>query len=260
MHLRQQALHLPPLRRLRERHLHLPDQQHGGKSMSDLTKWPRLLVTGENVTREQANEILIRTDGLNPCINDRVWERTVKDLAEEFGRPRPYDYSRTSDNPESWREHYAADQAWRARMGLLDLHYLRNARIASSWIGGPHGWCDWEGRIGCSNYNIGKWPSVEEVTEDWTAIAEAFPYLALHAQLVTDEGEGTVAATWAVRDGKAALVEPAGQLAPVPSDDVAGMVFGLLYSADRERGVSINRLREALAQVAAQQSGEAATR
>ena len=227
--------------------------------MSDLTKWPRLLVVGENVTREQANEILIRTDNWSPCTNDKAWETAVCALGDEYGMPvnapwrlKPGEYS------ERWREIEARRQASRERLGILELHYLGNARIASSWFGGPHGWCDWDGNIGCSNYNIGKWPSVEEVTEDWTAIAEAFPYLSLHAQLVTDEGEGEVAATWAVREGKAALVEPAGQLAPV-RDDVEGMVFGLLYSADRERGVSIDRLREALAQVAAaEQDGEVA--
>ncbi|MER7361877.1 hypothetical protein [Nonomuraea wenchangensis] len=224
--------------------------------MTDLTKWPRLLVTGEPVTREQANEILIRTDGLDPCINDQAWERTIKALAAEFGRPPAFDYGRLNGNPDAWREHYAADEAWRASMGILDLHYLGNARIASSWLGGPHGWCDWDGRIGCSNYNIGKWPTTEEVTEEWQAIAAAFPYLTLHAQLVTDEGEGEVAATWAVQGGKAALVEPIERIAEV-HDDVAGMAFGLMFNAHRERGVSVARLREALAQVASHQSGEA---
>lgn len=221
--------------------------------MGDLTKWPRLLVLGEPVTREQANEILVRTDDWWMGTNDRAWEQAVYALAAEVGHPgSPYGGSVT--------DHFPAVMAWQERLGILDLHYLDNRRIASSWIGGPHGWCDWEGKIGCSNYNLGKWPSVEAVTDDWTAIAAAFPYLTLHAQLVTDEGEGEVAATWAVRDGKAALVEPVGQILDIPADDVEGMVFGLLYSANRERGVSVNRLQEALAQVAAQQSGEAAER
>lgn len=228
--------------------------------MTDLTKWPRLLVTGEPVTPEQANEILVRTDGLNPCINDRAWERAVKDLAEEFGRPPAFDYSQLDgSNPDAWREHYAADEAWKTRMGMLDLHYLGNRRIASSWFGGPHGWCDWDGTIGCSNYNIGKWPSVEEVTEDWQAIAAAFPHLTLHAQLVTDEGEGEVAATWAVKDGKAALVEPIERIADDGPDDIEGMALAILFDAGRERGVSLDRLRAALAQVAgaAEQDNEA---
>ena len=222
--------------------------------MRDLTKWPRLLVTGEPVTREQANQILIRTDDWYMTVNDRAWEDVVNQIAREYGMPKE---PQRGSNIAVWTDHYQAVSAWRNALGILELDYLDNRRIASSWIGGPHGWCDWDGRIGCSNYNIGKWPSVEEVTEDWTAIAAAFPYLDLHAQLVTDEGEGEVAATWAVRDGKAALVEPVGRIAEIPADDVEAMVFGLLYTESRERGVSIERLREALAQVSADRSGEA---
>ncbi|HEY9372556.1 hypothetical protein [Streptomyces sp.] len=226
--------------------------------MTDLTKWPRLLVVGEPVTREQANEILIRTDSWRFFLNDQAWETAVCDLGDEYGMPvdsmrrlKPGEYS------ERWRDIEADKQARRERMGILDLHDLANHRIGSSWIGGPHGWCDWDGKIGCSNYNIGKWPTVEDVTEDWQAIAAAFPYLNLHAQVVTDEGEGEVAATWAVRDGEAALVEPVERIVDAEPDDVEGMVFGLMFNAGRERGVSLERLRAALAQVASQQAGEA---
>jgi hypothetical protein len=222
--------------------------------MRDLTKWPRLLVAGEAVTREQANEILIRTDDWWLSTNDHAWEVAVYALAADYGRPRQPERNAES---AACGDFSKALRDWEARLGILNLHYLDNARIASSWIGGPHGWCDWDGRIGCSNYNIGKWPTVEEVTEDWQAMAAAFPYLSLHAQLITDEGEGEVAATWAVRDGKAALVEPVERIVDAKPDDVEGMVFGLMFNAGRERGVSLERLREALAQVTSRQSGEA---
>ncbi|MFC7641532.1 hypothetical protein ACFQX6_11430 [Streptosporangium lutulentum] len=134
-------------------------------------------------------------------------------------------------------------------MGILRLHYLDNARIASSWIGGPKGWCDWDGQIGCSTYNVGKWPTVEELTSDWETIAAAFPYLKLHAQVVDNEGDGKAAATWAVRDGRAALVEPVDLVTPMQhldELDVIGRILGL----GGERGVTLERLREALDQVA----------
>ncbi|GGS85224.1 hypothetical protein GCM10010156_49800 [Planobispora rosea] len=204
--------------------------------MTDLTKWPRLLVVGDAVTREQANEILIRTNTRHMHTNDRVWETTVHDL---FG------IARDKHGHPDWK----SAQAFHDRYGVLDLTYLANQRIASSWLGGAYGWCDWDGTIGCSNYNIGKWPTVEDVTEEWQAIAAAFPYLTLHAQLVTDEGEGHIAATWAVKDGKTALVEPVGQIASI-SDDVAAMAAGLFLGTRTERGVSLDRLREALAQLA----------
>jgi hypothetical protein len=220
--------------------------------MTDLTKWPRLLVTGEPVTREQANEILIRTDDWWLSTNDHAWEAAVYALAADHGRPRQPE---RNAGPAACSAFSKALGDWEVRLGILNLHYLDNARIASSWIGGPKGWCDWDGKIGCSNYNIGKWPTIEEVTEDWQAIAGAFPYLSLHAQLVTDEGEGEVAAMWAVKDGKAALVEPVERIVDAKPDDVEAMAFGLMFNAGRERGVSLDRLREALAQVA-QQTGE----
>lgn len=213
--------------------------------MTDLTKWPRLLVAGDPVTREQANEILIRTDDWRPAVNDQVWESATKHLAAEYGMP----IEPTGGGIEALRASWAAMRAWRKRMGVLRLQHLGNARIASSWIGGPHGWCDWDGRIGCSTYNVGKWPTVEELTSDWEAIAAAFPYLKLHAQAVTAEGEGEVAATWAVRDGRAALVEPVDLVTPVQQLDEFDMI-GRIFGSGGERGVTLERLREALAQVA----------
>lgn len=207
----------------------------------DLTKWPRLLVTGDPVTEEQANEILIRTDDWWISGNDRAFTVAVAQVAAEFGRPLD-----TFGRAGEW----AAVRDWCARMGVLDLCYLNNHRVMSAWIGGPHGWCDWAGRIGCANYNIGKDPSVEAVHDDWTAIAEAFPFLHLRAQLVPDEGEAPhPAVEWLVRGGKAHLVESIGLLAPPHEfggiSDMRGMFIG------GERGVTLDRLRAALAQVAA---------
>lgn len=218
-------------------------------SVTEYTKWPRLLVVGDDVTSEQANDILVRTDDWWIHTNDTAWETAVNAIGEEYGMPV---YSaRLGGGPDLWREMAARKQ----RMGVLDLHYLENARIASSWIGGPKGWCDWDGRIGCSNYNIGKWPTEAEVTEDWQTIAAAFPYLNLHAQLVADEGDGELLATWAVRDGEAALVEPAGLITDI-RDDTAAMAFGLAFGLRSERGVSLERLREALEQVRDARAGE----
>ena len=83
--------------------------------------------------------------------------------------------------------------------------------------------------------------------EDWSAIAAAFPYLDLHAQLITDEGEGDVAGQWRVTGGVAALVEPVGRFQPreLSEADVLLHVIG----RGGERGVSLERLREAMAQL-----------
>lgn len=201
--------------------------------MDDLTKWPLLLVAGEPVTEQQANEILIRTDSWSIMTNDREWQRSVWKLVgidtDEFGRP-------------DWR----VVQALQADLGVLDLSYLDNSRIASSWIGGPRGWCDWDGTIGTSNYNIGKWPTVEEVHADWQAIAEAFPFLDLRAQLVPDEGEACVPAVeWQVRDGHAEMVTPSGTMLRRPTSPS----FMAVLTVGGERGVGLPRLELAVGQV-----------
>ncbi|GGO62987.1 hypothetical protein [Nonomuraea cavernae] len=213
--------------------------------MTDLTKWPRLLVAGDPVTREQANEILIRTDDWCMTVNDRAWNAAVTSLAAEYGMPIEPPFGVDIEvRKASWQ----AMKAWRKRIGVLQLHYLDNARIGSPWIGGPKGWCDWDGRIGCSTYNIGKWPTVEELTADWEIIAAAFPFLKLHAQVVTHEGEDEVAATWAVMGGRAALVEPVGKVARIEQLESADIIARL--GPGGERGVTLERLREALEQVA----------
>jgi hypothetical protein len=220
--------------------------------VSAYDKWPRLIVTGEPVTREQANEILVCTNSWDFCTNDQEWERQILSMAGEFGRPvRPEHGADFS----LFREYYERCRDWEERLGVLNLHYLGNARIASSWIGGPHGWCDWDGRIGCSNYNIGKWPDQVTVTEDLQQIAAAFPYLTMHVQLIGDEGDGGVLDTWAVRGGQAALVEPAGMLDRPAVSDVEGWFEALMFDRHRERGCSIARLREALQQVSDNRPG-----
>lgn len=217
--------------------------------MTDLPKWPRLLVAGEPVTREQANEILIRTESWLMVLNDRDWEETVNGLAAEYGFPvMPRWGERSGGTAASYWEKL---KAWRQKMGVLSLEYLSNARIASPWVGGPKGWCAWDGRIGCSTYNVGKWPTLEQLTAEWEAIAAAFPYLKLHAQVLEvdeEEGVGPALATWAVMGGRAALVEPVGEVAPVL--DLTDLDVLVRLMPGGERGVTAERLREALAQVA----------
>lgn len=212
--------------------------------MRDLTEWPRLIVVPEKpepVTREQANEILLRTNGPYFATNDRAFEEAVAGvLGIEMTE-------RTAGTFTYLDMSYRAAGEWYKSVGGLDLHYLVNSRIASAWIGGPHGWLDWDGNVGCSTWNIGEWPSYGEVQEDWSAIAAAFPYLDLHAQLITDEGEGEVAAQWRVTGGQAALVEPAGEFKPqeLSEADILLRVIG----RGGERGVSLERLMEAMAQL-----------
>ena len=131
----------------------------------------------------------------------------------------------------------------------MGLSYLNNNQIVSSWIGGPHGWCDWEGNIYTKNYNIGKWPSVEEVYNEWVTIAEAFPFLSLKSQLLNceagqDDIEQKPVVEFVIKDGKVEMVEP--------SYLITFASFGVEDMSDRfsnpysERGCTIEQFKEAV--------------
>lgn len=224
--------------------------------MSELTKWPRLLVTGPPITPEQAGEILIRTC-VPACLggNDRDWYTQVclaLGLRSESPPHELYAADRGDERIAWFREARTHNDRRSEELGILGLEYLRTSRIASSWFGGPHGWCDWDGTIGCSTYNIGKWPTVEELTAEWTAIASAFPYLELTAQVVPEvEGEFQApAAQWIVAEGRAEQTEPRGTITE-PTELTEGQIVDRFLSPYAERGVSIERLVEAVRRLGA---------
>lgn len=209
----------------------------------ELTKWPRLLVAGASVTEDQASEILVRTDSWFLSSNSHDWERTVYAAAgieiTEHGWPAE----------DSLRE-------FCARMGVLRLSYLTNSQIVSAWVGGAHGWCHWDGRIGCANYNLGKWPTTEEITDDWIAIAAAFPYLDLTAQLVTNEGAGRLVGEWRLQDGEVHYEPfPPEQIRPLDDSLLTSAGIARLMRVDLEPGVTLGRLEEALQLVRGISSG-----
>lgn len=204
---------------------------------SDLTKRARLLVTGTPVLPEQADEILIRTANLYLLDgNDKAWTHTVY---AEFGLAcAPYGNATI-----------ASIRAVTDELGVLPLTTLYTSRIASTWVGGPHGWCDWDGTIGSADYNLGKWPDRDTVISEWETIAAAFPYLDLTAQLLANEGQGDVVGQWRVVNGHASEEPPGPRITnPVELSDAA--IFGRLC-AGGERGVPVARLTKATERVRA---------
>lgn len=199
-----------------------------------------MIVKGDNVTARQAAEILIRTDYDVPDFsyagNDRFFRQELNEL---FG----FEEKRED---EEYADFYDRIDELRKKYKTLNLDYLSNEQIVSSWIGGPHGWCSWDGTIGTRNYNIGKWPSVKSVAEDWERIAQAFPFLNLRCQLFdaeTCEEIATPIVLFTVKDGAVVVEdsdEPIDMIAE-PQIDLSRFLGG---GNGGERGIDIHSLRD----------------
>jgi hypothetical protein len=165
----------------------------------ELPKWPECRVIGKPVTHEQAQEIIIRTNRFYFNSNDRDFSKEIIStlgIQVKDGYPY-YDY----DEMDKVKDEY----------NILSLEYLNNERVVSCWIGGPNGWIDWSGTIQQYGKNIGKWPCVESVYEDWTLIAKAFPYLDLRCQLFSGEGceeDTKPLIEFVVKNGKVRMCKP----------------------------------------------------
>jgi hypothetical protein len=193
-----------------------------------LPKWAAMTVWGTNVLREQAMEILVRTNARHARSNDRKWQTFVwKTLGV-----------RTEGEAEP---SFDAVEAACARLRVLPLSYLANEQIMSSWVGGAHGWCYWTGAIHAATYNIGKYPGTTEVRDEWALIAEAFPFLDLQCQLWSGEASemGTVPLVeYVVKKGKVRMVKPKRPL-------LVPVSFNRPFPPD-ERGCNEETLREAV--------------
>ena len=211
-----------------------------------LPKWPALVVVGENVTKDQAKEILIRTDDLFFSSNDRTFDAALNNVV--------YGIRKTFWDIEDSQMFWDRQRVIIEQCKLLGLSYLRNHRIVSSWIGGPHGWCKWNGEIGCHNYNIGKWPSIEEVYNEWVIIASAFPFLKLKSQLFNCEageeveGGAKPIVEFNITLGQVQIYEPTETLKePRFGDEDVEKQLAAIFSGrdERERGCTIEEFEQA---------------
>lgn len=207
---------------------------------TDNTMWPRLLVVGEPVTPEQADDIIVRTTCLYRLYcND---ERFMHDLQDAFGLVRsPLGFATTP-----------SVRAAATELGSLNLTALTMYRVYSMWIDGPRGWCDWDGRIGCNAYNLARSTDPADVTAEWARIAAAWPYLDLRAQLLGgDDADADRApfAQWRVLDGRVTEETPGPRITEPTELDPEAVYRRLL--AGGERGVTLSRLRAAIARTRA---------
>ena len=122
---------------------------------------------------------------------------------------------------------------------MIETNYVRNTWIGSSFVHGPHGWCHPDGQIDHID-NVGKWPSVEEIRDDWQMLATAFPFLILTATLMSGEScedDTKPIVTMSVADGRVSLMAPNVGDIVVPRREfgTAAMTLLDLPSAQRER-------------------------
>jgi len=215
-----------------------------------LPKWPGLLVTGKSVTREQAMEVIIRTDNLQFISNDQTFAKRLNlcvygVAADSFER---YDCIRNMLKipADVYDPIFEYEDKCRDAVKQLELSYMNNYRIVSSWVGGPHGWMHWDGTVGCNNYNIGKYPSVQDVFEDLTVIAHEFSFLDMRVQLLDKEiGEDGArpVVEFIVKDGTVITVEPLEMIAEMDMDYTFNN-FSVLTSGG-ERGCTYDQFAEA---------------
>ena len=226
-------------------------------STIDLGKWPTMYVQGKSVTREQANEILILTMGSYfDQTNDREWADAVRKAFNQEEIQPYWEFEKKLEIMQS-------NKARLDSLGVLELEYMNNSRIASAYIGGAHGWMNWDGTIAAdSSYNVGKWPSAEtDLLAELTLIAEAFPYLHATFQFYADRANydspenRTLALEITVQNGTAEITE--GEPFNDNEDDIdidtkfEQLAVNLFSPRRTERGVSKERLYEAVEQVRA---------
>ena len=188
-----------------------------------LPKWPQMIVTGEHVTVDQAKEIIRRTDrafqsglysndeGLDSALADD-WR--MPDALRHTHRKAPYDWDLEQEKRLAWQT------AW----GVLDTEYVHNEWIGCCFFAGVHGWMHPDGAIGFSD-NVGKWPTVEDVLNDWRTIATAFPFIVADVTLMSAESCEDAQPVVGIRvcDGNAELVDRAATPHPGLTERPSGL-------------------------------------
>lgn len=166
-----------------------------------LPKWPQMFVTGVSVTAEQAQDIIFRTDDFltSACEysggNERVFNENYRRSA-----------GLCNDATDSW----ALAEYVREKIGYVETQYVSNNWASSAFVYGPHGWCSPAGTIFYED-NVGKWPNIKDIYDDWVELATAFPFLDLSATLYDGESceyDTQPVVTFYVKAGKVSAAKP----------------------------------------------------
>ncbi len=167
-----------------------------------------MIVRGKNVTVSQAREVLRRTDDIfnGSYILSPSFSREVADRLRFCKIQRMWMLleEKTWLPGEMGRE-FGVLKDWHNAWGFVETRYVRNYCLGQAY---PHAWISTDGSV-YSNGNIGKYPSGQEVFEDWQKIADAFPFLELTATLCNNENDDLKpVVTFLVSGGSVECVEP----------------------------------------------------
>lgn len=227
-----------------------------------LPKWPQMLVTGRSVTVEQAKEIIFATDRFltdpypysgGNAHDVTKWYRKTAGL-DRFDDDNSPDFH-TPEGEIWWQRRMRWINLVDERLDHLPTEYVRNRWASCAFIWGPHGWCSPKGEIKYLD-NVGKWPDICTVLEDWQRIAERFPYLDLTATLMSGEDgdeDAEPVVNIRVERGLAELQEPditphlENGVRPRRNWDSMGSLT--LLNSGRELGLPENWYREFAARV-----------
>lgn len=177
----------------------------------ELPKWPQMVVTGRPVSPEQALEIIRRTDWFFQHFGFTANSTPFVQQARQILEFKDYDDFVGPDGERDYRAYNQWRNWYRKQWGIIDTAYVLNDWIASSYIGGPHGWCHPDGTIAFAD-NVGKWPSVAAIREDWKCLAEAFPFIDVAVTLMSGESleeDTKPVVSLIVANGEVQLVDPA---------------------------------------------------
>jgi hypothetical protein len=157
-----------------------------------LPKWAGILIHGKSVTPEQAKAIIHATDhslysDMEYAGNNQAFQKAY--LAKSLGAIQtmvPFYRGDCKSDIELKINSFVRefdDQL----SPTIPLEFLKNYLGHSCHMGGPVGWCHPSGDIFLSDKNIGKYPCVGILFDEWKAIAKKFDFLQLTCIVLSSE-------------------------------------------------------------------------
>lgn len=138
-----------------------------------LPKWPSCLFVGRKVVPPEWTErIAIQTSGFDFFSNDRATSAelnaTIADVTSRVWK------TATNTDIAFNYDDGNKDDSTRSRYGVLrGVSYFSNNMLMSACVN-VDSWLSWRGKIE-ARYNVGKYPSAEELYQEWCVIAAAYP-------------------------------------------------------------------------------------